>query len=163
MTGGFYHDRTGWWNSILELPAPRVVVLQDLDQPPGIGAFIGDMHAAILKALGCAAYVTNGAVRELPHVRDLGLHLFAGNVAVSHAYAHVFDFGSPVNVGGLEVNPGDLLLGDLHGVLNVPKQIAAEIPAVAERLQQGERRVIEFCRSREFSVEKLRTMIDRVR
>ena len=156
---GSYHDRTDWWNSILRVPAPRIAVLQDLDEPPGVGAFLGDMNAAILRALGCVGYVTNGAVRELPRVRDMGLHLFAGNVAVSHAYAHIFDFGSPVNVGGLEVHPGDLLHGDRHGLLTVPKEIAAEIPPVAARLREAEQRVIDFCRSQEFSVEKLRQVL----
>jgi len=135
---GSYHDRTDWWKSILQVQAPRIAVLEDLDEPPGLGAFLGDMHAAILKALGCVGYVTNGAVRELPQVRDLGLHLFAGNVSVSHAYAHIFDFGSPVKVGGLEVRQGELLHGDRHGLLTVPKGIAAEIPAAAARLRQAE-------------------------
>jgi 4-hydroxy-4-methyl-2-oxoglutarate aldolase len=156
---GSYHDRTDWWNSILRVPAPRIAVLQDLDEPPGVGAFLGDMQAAILRALGCVGYVTNGAVRELPRVRDMGLHLFAGNVAVSHAYAHIFDFGSPVSVGGLEVCPGDLLHGDRHGLLTIPKEIAAEIPPVAARLREAEQRVIDLCRSQEFSVEKLRQVL----
>ena len=156
---GSYHDRTDWWKSILQVQAPRIAVLEDLDEPPGLGAFLGDMHAAILKALGCVGYVTNGAVRELPQVRDLGLHLFAGNVSVSHAYAHIFDFGSPVKVGGLEVRQGELLHGDRHGLLTVPKEIAAEIPAAAARLRQAEQKVIEFCRSPEFSVEKLRQVV----
>jgi len=156
---GFYHDRHEWWNSILQVPEPRIVVLQDLDEPPGVGAFLGDTHAAILRALGCVGYVTNGAVRELPRVRDMGLHLFAGNVAVSHAYAHIFDFGSKISVGGMEVQPGDLLHGDRHGLLTVPKQIASQIPAVAARLQQAEKEVIDFCRSQEFSVDKLRQAV----
>ncbi len=156
---GFYHDRTDWWNSILEVPAPRIAVLEDLDESPGVGAFLGDVHAAILRALGCVGYVTNGAVRDLPRVKDIGLHLFAGNVAVSHAYAHIFDFGSKVKVGGVEVRPGDLLHGDRHGVLTVPKEIVSEIPAVAARLEQAERKVIDFCSSQEFSVDKLRHVV----
>lgn len=159
IAGRIYSDRTDWWKSILQVPAPRVVVLEDLDKPPGLGAFIGGMQAAILKALGCVGYVTDGAVRELPGIKDTGLQLFAGNVAVSHAYAHIFDFGSKVKVGGLEVRPGDLLHGDRHGVLTVPKEIAGEIPAAAARLQAAERRVIEFCRSPEFSVDKLRQVL----
>jgi 4-hydroxy-4-methyl-2-oxoglutarate aldolase len=159
IAGRTYEDRTDWWNSILQVPAPRIVVLEDLDKPPGLGAFLGDMHAGILRALGCVGYVTDGAVRELPRVRDLGLHLFAGNVAVSHAYAHIFDFGSKVKVGGLEVQPGDLLHGDRHGLLSVPRKIASEIPAVAARLQQAEQRVIDFCGSQEFSVDKLRQVL----
>ena len=159
IAGRIYFDRTDWWKSILQVPAPRVVVLEDLDKPPGLGAFIGEMHAAILRALGCVGYVTDGAVRELPRIKDTGLQLFAGNVAVSHAYAHIFGFGSQVKVGGLDVHPGDLLHGDRHGLLSIPKEIAGEIPAAAARLQAAERRVIEFCRSPEFSVDKLRQVL----
>ncbi len=155
ISGGSYHDRTEWWNSILQVPEPRVVVLQDLDEPPGLGAFLGDVHAAILRALGCVGYVTNGAVRELPQVRDVGLHVFAGDVAVSHAYAHIFDFGTTVKVGGLEVQPGDLLHGDRHGLLTIPRSVASKVSGVAAELQKDEQRVIDFCCSKDCSVAKL--------
>jgi len=137
-------------------------VLEDVDEKPGRGAFVGDMHAAILKALpqfsrhwGCVGYVSNGAVRELPSVRRIGMQLFAGSVAVSHAYAHIFDLGIPVAVDGMEVSTGTLLHGDQHGMVTIPMQIAAEVPNVASKLQRSEREVIEFCQSKNFSVEKL--------
>jgi 4-hydroxy-4-methyl-2-oxoglutarate aldolase len=155
IAGGRFHDRAGFWNRILEIPTPRILVLEDMDNPPGLGAFVGDMHAAILQALGCIAYLTNGAARELRPVRDMGFQLFAGSVAVSHAYAHIFEVGTPVRVGGLEVRPGDLLHGDRHGVLTIPTQIAPAVPGVAAKLQQAEQKVIDFCRSSNFSVEKL--------
>jgi len=159
IAGGSFRDRADFWNSILEIPAPRILVLEDMDDPPGRGAFVGDMHAAIVQALGCIGYLTNGAVRELPAVRALGVQLFAGSVAVSRAYAHIFDFGAPVRVGGMEVHPGDLLHGDRHGVLTVPMEFATKIPNVAVRLQGLERTVIDFCRSSAFSVAKLREIM----
>ena len=155
IRGGTFQDRTDFWNRILEMPAPRILVLEDIDDPPGRGAFIGDMHAAILKALGCIGCLTNGAVRELPSVRAMGIQAFAGNVAVSHAYAHIFDVGTSISVGGMTVNPGDLLHGDRHGVLSIPIEIGAKIPEVAFRLQRAEQKVIEFCWSDSFSVAKL--------
>jgi len=163
IVGGSFHDRSDFWNSILAIPAPRILVLEDMDKPPGRGAFVGDMHAAILKALGCNGYLTNGSVRELPAVRAMGIQLFAGSVAVSHAYAHIFDLGATVRVGGMEVHPGDLLHGDRHGVLTVPMQFATKIPDAASRLQQVERTVIDLCRSSAFSVAKLREIMKATR
>ena len=152
---GFYHDRGDLWSRIQSSPAPSILVLEDIDDKPGRGAFVGDMHAAILKALGCAGYVTNGSVRELPSVRAIGIQLFAGSVAVSHAYAHIFDIGVPVTVDGMEVHTGSLLHGDQHGVLTIPNEIAAEVPNVAAKLHRCEKAVVEFCQSSDFSIAKL--------
>lgn len=157
--GGIYHDRSDWWTSILAVPEPRIVVLEDRDDPPGVGAFVGDVHGAILRALGCVGYVTNGSVRELPRVRALGLHLYSTQIAVSHSYAHLFDLGVPVRVGGLEVHPGDLLHGDQHGVLSIPAEIAAEVPRVAAELRAREEALVRFCQTQPFSIEALRARL----
>jgi 4-hydroxy-4-methyl-2-oxoglutarate aldolase len=159
IAGGIYHDRSEWWNSILQIPPPRIVVLEDMDKPPGRGAFVGNVHAAILRGLGCVGYVTDGAVRHLPSVHASGLQLFAGNVTVSHAYAHIFDLGEAVNIGGIEVRQGDLLHGDRHGLLKIPTKLAAELPSAAAKLQQQEQKIIDLCRSRQFSVDKLRQVM----
>jgi 4-hydroxy-4-methyl-2-oxoglutarate aldolase len=89
MVGSTFHDRGDFWNSILQIPTPRILVWEDQDHPPGRGAFVGDMHSAILKALGCIGDLTNGAERELPSVRAMGIQLFAGSVAVSGASAYI--------------------------------------------------------------------------
>lgn len=162
MAGRSYQDRSAWWNSILEVPAPRIAVLEDIDDPPGLGAFLGDVHAAMLQAMGCIGYVTNGAVRELTALRGIGFHIFARNVAVSHAYARIIDFGSEVQVGGMEVRPGDLLHGDCHGVLHIPKPVAKEIPRVAARMAERNRQVLAACRAPDFSVDKLRATLEKL-
>jgi regulator of RNase E activity RraA len=154
-----YYDRTDWWNHLLTVPEPRVIVVQDIDVQPGLGAFLGEVHANILRGLGCVGAVTNGAVRDLPAVEAIDFHLFAGHVAVSHAYAHIVDFGSPVEVGGLTVRPGDLIHGDRHGILSIPLEIAAEIPAAATRILEMEKRIVSLCQSPQFSLEKLRALL----
>jgi 4-hydroxy-4-methyl-2-oxoglutarate aldolase len=160
ISGRMYHNRTEWWTDILRIPAPRIVVFEDIDRKPGTGAFLGDVHAAIIKSLGGVGFVSNGAVRELPEVQRLGMHVFAGELAVSHAYAHIFDLGATIKVGGMLVRPGDLLHGDRHGILNLPKEIAAQIPEVAARLKRSEKRIVDYCSSPEFSLEKLAAMLE---
>lgn len=154
----FYH-RSDWWDYVLSLPAPRVVVMQDVDRSPGLGALMGDLHVTICQALGCVGYVTNGAVRDLTTVKEAGFHFFAGQVSVSHAYAHVIDFGEPVEIGGLRIRSGDLLHGDRHGIQTIPRNIAPDIPAAAARITEQERRIVEYCRSPDFEVSKLRGFV----
>jgi regulator of RNase E activity RraA len=155
MTGRCYHDRMDWWDHVITIPEPRVMVLQDIDYQPGIGAFVGEIHAQIGLALHCVGCITSGAVRDLPAVERAGFHLFAGSVAVSHSYAHIVDFGEPVEIGGLKIHPGDLVHGDRHGVQTIPLEIAHEIPKIAARLLAEERDLIELCRSPAFTLAKL--------
>jgi len=157
--GHSFNDRTDWWDLILRTPEPRIVVLEDVDTRPGIGAFIGELHGNIIRALGCVGCVTNGAVRNLPAAEKIGLRMFAGSISVSHAFAHLLSFGDPVEIGGLKIRTGDLLHCDPHGVLNVPIEIAAQIPAMAAKSAVGRSRVIEYCRSSSFSIAGLRKMI----
>ncbi len=154
-----YYDRTDWWKNILTIPAPRVVIIEDVDDRPGLGAFIGEVHANILIALGCVGVVTNGAVRDLPDIRPTEFQMFAGNVSVSHAYAHLFDFGGVVEVGGLKVKPGDLIHGDCHGVQTIPLEIAGRVPAVARQVRQRRQDLIGLRRSADFSLDRLRQEI----
>jgi len=157
-----YYDRADWWNYVASLPGPRVMVIEDVDRKPGTGAFVGEMHAAIGLALNCVGCVTNGSVRDLNAVHALRFHLFAGGVAVSHAYAHIIEFGQPVRIGGLKIRSGDLIHGDLNGVHAIPLAIAADVPAEACRILADERELTDFCRSDQFSLEKLSQRLRRI-
>ena len=154
-----YHDRTDWWNYIVSVPPPRIVVVQDVDDRPGVGAFVGDVHATILQALGCVAYVTNGSVRDLDEVGRIGFQFFAARVSISHAFAHIVDFGEPVDIGGLTVATGDVLFGDCGGLLQVPPSIVAQVPEAAARIRTREERIIALCRSPQFSIDSLRALV----
>ena len=148
-----------WWDYILKTPRPRVVVIEDLDDPPSVGSFWGEVQANIHKALGCAGAVTNGGVRDLNEVGPLGFHFFAPHVIVSHAYVYMVEFDVPVQVGGLTINTGDLLHADRHGVQVVPLEIARQIPAAAEKIFVREHRIIDYCKSPEFSPEGLKEVM----
>ncbi|MFZ0214630.1 MAG: RraA family protein [Candidatus Dormiibacterota bacterium] len=140
------------------LPGPRVVVLQDLDDEPAHGAFWGEVMANTFTALECLGTVTNGCVRDLKEAHEVGFQFFAGSIGVSHAYVRLESAGGPVTVGGLVVRPGDLLHADQHGVVSVPREIAAEVPAAADRVIAGEQEFIRWVRGPEFDAQKLAEM-----
>ncbi|HTY87484.1 MAG TPA: RraA family protein [Candidatus Acidoferrum sp.] len=154
-----YPDRTDWWDYILSLPAPRVLVVQDVASRIGLGSLLGAVHVNILRALGCVGAVTNGAVRDIPAARNLNFQLFAGSLSVSHAYVHIVEVGGAVEIAGLNIRSGDLLHGDLHGVQTVPLAIAGRIPPVAAHILAREQELIALCQTENFSVEQLRTAI----
>jgi regulator of RNase E activity RraA len=159
LIGHGFYDRTDWWTYVQTVPPPRIVVAQDVDESPGTGALVGEVHAEILRALGCVAYVTNGSVRDLPAIRQMGFQCFAGRVSVSHAFVHLIDFGEPVTVTGLDLRSGEILYGDRHGLLTIPSALVADIPAAAERMRAKERAVVAYCRSPEFSLAGLRKRV----
>ena len=149
-------SRSDYWDYILSTPAPRIAVIQDLDHPRAVGSFWGEVNSNIHKALGCLGTVTDGGVRDLDEVRSLGFQMLAAYPIVSHAYIHLVDFGTPVEIFGMHVNPGDLVHADKHGAIVIPHEIARDIPAAARGVIERESVIIECCKSPDFSVEKLR-------
>jgi len=149
------------WRALEQAPAPRIIVLQDLDDPAGVGAYWGEVQSNVHRALGCIGTVTNGSVRDLDEVRAVGFHFFAGSVGVSHAYVHLVDFGKPVEVGGLTVHPGDLLHGDQHGVLQIPSEIANRVGEGVAQVERFEREVITYCQTPGFTREGLEALFRR--
>jgi 4-hydroxy-4-methyl-2-oxoglutarate aldolase len=145
------------WDNILNTPGPRVAVIHDLDQPRCIGSLWGEVNANIHEALGCLGVVTDGGVRDLDEVKELGFHFFAADVIPSHAYVHIVDSGLPVKVGGLVVNNGDLIHADKHGVVVIPQEIAREVPRACQEVEDRERRIINFCKSPAFNIGALKT------
>ncbi len=157
--GGRYPDRTDWWDYVRSLPAPRIVVIQDVATKTGFGSLLGAVHINILRALGCTGAVSNGSVRDIPAAENLGFQIFAGGVSVSHAYIHIVEFGRPVEIGGLKIQSGDLLHGDLHGIQSIPFDIAPKIPAAAAAIASKEKALIQLCQSPDFTIEKLRAAV----
>jgi 4-hydroxy-4-methyl-2-oxoglutarate aldolase len=96
-------------------------------------AVTGDLLLGMLKNKGCVGFVTDGAVRDLPGIRDVGLPCYATAVTPnSPAKSGPGTVGLPVVVGGVTVGPGDIVVGDEDGVVVVPKAL---IEATIERLE----------------------------
>ncbi|MDZ4817464.1 MAG: RraA family protein [Planctomycetota bacterium] len=126
-----------------ELPGPAVVVFQDLDSP-SIAATFGEVMCSTYKAFGSVGLITSGTGRDIDQVRALNYPIFTGGTNCSHAYCHILHIGLPVHVGGLTVETGELLHGDINGVTRIPQAIADEIPEVAVEFVKAERIVLDY-------------------
>jgi regulator of RNase E activity RraA len=129
-----------------QLPGPAVVVFQDLDDP-AVGATFGEVMCSTYQAFGAAGLITSGGGRDLLQVQAIGFPVFTGSTICSHACCQTFDVGSPVRVGGLSVQNGDLLHGDANGVTSIPVDLAAEIADAAEEFIAAEMHVLGYVKA----------------
>lgn len=141
---------------LLTLPAPRIVVFEDLDTPSG-GATFGEVMCAVYQRLECAALITSGAGRDLDAVRKMGFPTFASAVCVSHGYGRIEDVHRPVHVGGLTIWPGDLIHADANGVVVIPKDQAAEVARACPLWIDAEKVVLDYLKEDEVNIDGLRT------
>jgi len=130
---------------IQEMGEGCIVVQQDMDITP-CGSFWGEMNVTQHMALGCKGVVTNGGVRDLNEVENMGFGYFAKEVVVSHAYTHVVDYRCEVTVGGLTLNSGDIIACDRHGVVKIPAEFLPRMEEACNRIAAAELPVLEPCR-----------------
>jgi regulator of RNase E activity RraA len=147
---------------VVEVPAPRIVVFEDLDGDPA-GATFGEVLCTVYKAFGCAGLITSGAARDLDQVERLGFPAFASSVIVSHAYCRILDINVPVTVGGLAVRPGDILHADRNGVVSIPREVLAETALGCAKVAAAEGEVFRAVEGGRATVEDLRAAYERTR
>jgi regulator of RNase E activity RraA len=140
--GDYMAKRMDYLDYVAAEPRPSIAVIEDIDDEVGYGAFWGEVQSNIHKALGCLGVVTNGSIRDIPMIAP-GFQMLAGSLSPSHAYSHVEDFGVPVTVHGMKVNPGDLIHADQHGAVVVPLEIIPRMKAALDDLNAREARIIK--------------------
>jgi regulator of RNase E activity RraA len=137
-------------------PKPAVVAFQEIGGHADYAAHCGEVMATAFTRLGAVGLVTDAGVRDVPEVRALRFHYFARGTVVSHASFRIVRVGVPIQILGVELKPGDLLHGDENGLLRIPAAALGDLEQAVERVRSRERRLMDFMRSPEFSVEKLK-------
>jgi regulator of RNase E activity RraA len=147
-----------YWRYIDSQPGPKVAVVQDIDSPPR-GAMWGEWNSNVHKALGCVGMVTDGAARDLDAVKKLNFHFFSSHILPTHGYGAFIDYGGLVRVADLTVQTGDLLIGDMHGILRIPQEISLnELADAAAEIDRLESEIFALCQSKDFSIEELEAL-----
>jgi 4-hydroxy-4-methyl-2-oxoglutarate aldolase len=111
----------------IDAASPGDVLVIDIGGTPRATAW-GGSSAAAAKRRGLRGVVTNGSVRDLDELVEIGLPVFAAGVSVRGTVkGHPGWHGMPVSVGGVAVHRGDLVIGDSDGVVVVPFERADEV------------------------------------
>jgi 4-hydroxy-4-methyl-2-oxoglutarate aldolase len=131
------------FNALYELlrdaPKPAVVVMQDVGTDSLHSCHAGEVMSTRMKSLGAVGILTDGGLRDANEVRALGgFQYFCAGLVVSHGNPICVSVGDEVTISGMKVRPGDLLHGDLNGVVHIPDECAADVAEAAYRIWERE-------------------------
>jgi len=112
----------------LDIAQPGDVVVVDASAS-SLTAVLGDLVSTKARHRGIGGFVVDGLIRDLPAVQALGdFPVFARGVTpIGPLHRGPGEVGHPIACGGIVVNPGDIIVGDLNGVVVVPRDIAEEL------------------------------------
>ncbi|WP_067180095.1 RraA family protein [Microtetraspora niveoalba] len=121
-----------------DVPAGGVVVL-DNDGRTDCTVW-GDILTAVANARGIAGTVIDGVCRDVHRALDLAYPIYSRGrfMRTGKDRVEVAEVQGPVNIGGVQVRPGDLLIGDQDGVVAVPQDCEEQVLAVAEEIAERE-------------------------
>ncbi len=153
-------NRLDWYDYVADADLPTVVVLQDLDDRPGYGAWWGEVHSTVHKALGALGCVTNGSFRDCDMLAP-GFQIIGGRIGPSHAHVHMVDFGKPVDIFGMNVVHGDVIHADFHGAVVIPADAVKKLPDAIALSARREKVILDICASPDFSPAKLRQAVQK--
>jgi len=147
------------WEAIEKTPKPSVLVIKDIGTDRTRSCHLGEVMATTAKALGALACVSDGGLRDIEEIGRLGgFQLFCPGFVVSHGNPVICEVGVEVEISGLRIRPGDLLHGDRNGLLKIPDEIVDLVPDEAERVREEERRILDYVKSADFTLQGLRDL-----
>ncbi|MFE7083579.1 RraA family protein [Priestia megaterium] len=108
-------------------------------------AFFGELMSTATKVAGGRGAIIDGLVRDAKKIMELGFPVFIKGFRPSDSFGRneVIDYDIPIMIGGVEVYPGDLIFGDIDGVVVIPKKLEQEVIQKALEKVNGENLVRE--------------------
>jgi regulator of RNase E activity RraA len=153
------HTTMKFYEAIEASPNPVVIVIQEIGGFREFAAHTGDVMTTLVQNFGAIGLVTDCNVRDFNEVKALGFHTFAAGVSPSHAYCRIAQVGIPVQVHGMTVRPGDIIHGDINGLVQVPKERLEELPEKIAKVRQDEQQLIARVRAGGFTLKDLREVL----
>lgn len=109
----------------------------------------GGILANACKMKGLAGFVSDGAVRDVDEFEDLDFPVFARGKVVATNRGKLIEYGTNILIsfGGLQVRPGDVVVGDKNGVVIIPHEKLEEVIQKGEELLYKEEYMISQIRA----------------
>ena len=131
------HDNLAFW-AALEKVQPGDVMMVATQEHQDC-AVIGDLIVSFARNRGCIAVVTDGMIRDVEALGEIGIPVFSAGVRASGPQKRgPGSVGLPVWVAGQRVESGDIVVGDRDGVVVVPQHMAAASADILDQIAAKE-------------------------
>src|SRR5690349_9795430 len=132
-------------HAALAIAKPGDVILVD-GKGDLSSALMGEIMCQQAVALGVAGVVLDGAARDAEAIRELGFPMYAAGLNPNGPTKFVPGrLNHPISIGGVTVNPGDLVVGDADGVTVIEREkAAAMLPLAAEKVAAETKRIADI-------------------
>ena len=107
---------------VASIGGPKILVVQDLDSPHFVGAFLGEVNASFLRSAGCIGSICPGTVRDVDEMTNAGFKVIAKRLCVGHAHSTPISWGDDIEVFGTSIKNRQLVHADKHGFLAIPEE-----------------------------------------
>lgn len=126
-------------------------------------AIAGDFVVGMMKSLELGGLVVDGVIRDLIDIKGLNFPVFSKGTTVSSGTKNgPGDTNIPISVGGAPVNPGDIIVGDVDGVVVIPKDKAENVLKKAqEKMDADDKREAKVGNNREAIIDYVNNMLNK--
>ncbi len=147
-----------WLDMISSAPKPAIIVIQTAGPEPLKTCLGGDMICLAYKKLGATGLVIDGGIRDVSGIRKNapGFQVFSPGTVVSHGTLTKLELGVQVTIGGLRIDPGDLLHGDENGLVSIPKDIAQSVAERAKLVRDEESTVFNLLNKPSLTINEIK-------
>ena len=152
-----------YWRQVEEMAAmdlPSVWVVEAEGSRPDHECILGDGMAKMLYSVGCTGAVTNGRVRDVAGLMMVPFGAYCRGTAVHHCALRMKAINDPISVGGIVVEPGDIVHASAEGVIKLPLACLERLVEAAPRQRAAEQEVHAIFRRTDLSITEKRKCVD---
>ncbi|MGD9562414.1 MAG: RraA family protein [Pyrinomonadaceae bacterium] len=148
-----------FYEAIEASPKPVVLVLQEIGAYREFASHSGDVMTTLVKNFGAIGLVTDCNVRDFNEVKALNFHTFAVGTSASHVHCRIARVNVPVQVHGMTVRPGDIIHGDINGLIQVPTERLADLPETIAKVRKTEQDIMARVNAGNYTLDDLRDLL----
>lgn len=144
----------------LDIAAAQDIIVVDAGGSP-MNAVLGDLVSTKARHRGIGGFIVDGYIRDLPGITALRFPVYARGVTpIGPLHRGPGEINFPIQCGGIVVNPGDIVVGDMNGVVVIPQEIAENLLHRLQDRREAESAYYEAVQRGDFSNEWVDNLLE---